>query len=240
MSSSVVEDYLKAIFRLQETEEPPIAPSRIADRLEVTTPTVTSMMETLAEEGLVDREKYAGVTLTEEGEAVALEILRHHRLIEAYLAEHLDYAWSEVHEEAEVLEHHISEDFERRVADALDHPETDPHGDPIPDTDLEPVEDDTVALSVVDPGEVVRVSRVRDEDPAVLDHLAEIGVEPGTELEVREITPLGVYEVAVAGTVRHLPESTAAALRVRPIEGRETTHEAVEGTAADVDGGGPS
>jgi DtxR family Mn-dependent transcriptional regulator len=217
MLSDVMEDYLKTIFSLQESTEPPIPPSRIADRLEVTAPTVTSMMETLEERGLVTREKYAGVELTAEGETVALEILRHHRLLEAYLAEHLDYEWSEVHEEAEVLEHHISEEFETRVAELLDHPATDPHGDPIPSMDLEPVDDDTTPLSAFEAGAKLRVCRVRDGDPAVLTHLAEIGIEPGTELQLVEVTPLGVYEVAVNDTVRHVPEATAEAVRVRPI-----------------------
>ncbi len=218
MLSDVMEDYLKAVFRLQETEEPPIPPSAIAERLDVTAPTVTSMMETLEERGLIEREKYAGVELTPEGETVALEILRHHRLLEAYLAEHLDYEWSEVHEEAEVLEHHISEEFERRVADALDHPQTDPHGDPIPDQDLEPVQDETVPLVETDPGHRVLVCRVRDDDPDRLAHLATIGLEPGTELVLREVTPLAVYRVEIDGTIRHLPADTARAIRVRSIE----------------------
>ena len=222
MLSDVMEDYLKAIFTLQESEEPPIPPSRIADRLDVTAPTVTSMMETLEERGLVEREKYAGVRLTEEGATVALEILRHHRLLEAYLAEHLDYEWSEVHDEAEVLEHHISEEFERRVAEALDHPQTDPHGDPIPGTDLQPVSDDTEPLSAFEPGDRLRVCRVRDDEPEVLSHLAAIGIEPGTELVLQAVTPLSVYQVEVDGERRHLPASTADVLRVRPSEDGET------------------
>ncbi|MFB6086816.1 MAG: metal-dependent transcriptional regulator [Halodesulfurarchaeum sp.] len=222
MLSDVMEDYLKTIFRLQETTEPPIAPSQIGDRLGVTTPTVTSMMETLEERGLVSREKYAGVELTEEGETVALEILRHHRLLEAYLDEHLDYAWSEVHEEAEVLEHHISEEFESRVAEVLDHPATDPHGDPIPGMDLEPIADDTTPLSRFEAGSRVRVCRVRDSEPEILSHLAEIGIEPGTELELKAVTPLEVYQVAVGEEIRHLPESTAEAVRVQPVTDEST------------------
>ncbi|MFW6458203.1 MAG: metal-dependent transcriptional regulator [Halodesulfurarchaeum sp.] len=222
MLSDVMEDYLKAIFALQETEEPPVPPTMIAERLEVTPPTVTSMMESLEEQGLVTREKYAGVELTEEGETVALEILRHHRLLEAYLAEHLDYEWSEVHEEAEVLEHHISEEFEKRVAEVLGHPATDPHGDPIPGRDLEPIADDTTALSAFEPGAHLRVCRVRDGDPEILTHLADLGIEPGTELELLDVTPLDVYQVAVGDDVRHLPEPTAEAVSVRPIE-EETT-----------------
>ncbi|MFB6110888.1 MAG: metal-dependent transcriptional regulator [Halodesulfurarchaeum sp.] len=222
MLSDAMEDYLKAIFVLQETEEPPIPPSRIADRVEVTTPTVTSMMATLEERGLVEREKYAGVQLTEEGERVALEILRHHRLLEAYLAERLDYEWSEVHAEAEVLEHHISESFERRVAEALDHPRTDPHGDPIPGSDLTPVRDDTRPLSAFESGDRLRVCRVRDEDPDVLSHLAAIGIEPGVEVVLRSVTPLSVYRIEVGGGRRHLPESIADVLGVRPVEDGES------------------
>ncbi|MFC6726080.1 metal-dependent transcriptional regulator, partial [Halobium palmae] len=119
MLSDVMEDYLKAIYVLQSEEGPPVSTSAIAERVGKTPPTVTSMVETLEERGLVDREKYKGVELTDEGMTVALEVIRHHRLLEAYLAEHLDYDWTEVHDEADRLEHHISEEFERRVAEAL-------------------------------------------------------------------------------------------------------------------------
>jgi len=132
MLSDVMEDYLKTIYSLQQDSDDPIATSAIAEYLDVTSPTVTSMIEKLEDRGLVEREKYKGVELTDEGETVALEVLRHHRLLEAYLTEHLDYSWSEVHEEADALEHHISEEFERRVAEVLGDPEVDPHGDPIP------------------------------------------------------------------------------------------------------------
>src|SRR6056297_1082078 len=140
MLSAKMEDYLKAIYEVKQREGEPVSTSAVAELLDVEPPTVTSMMEKLESRGLVDREKYKGVELTDEGETVALEVLRHHRLLEAYLAEHLDYDWSAVHDEAERLEHHISEEFERRVAAALGDPDVDPHGDPIPDADLEPVD----------------------------------------------------------------------------------------------------
>src|SRR6056297_1761018 len=159
MLSDVMEDYLKAIYTLQEGSEDPVATSDIADELDVTPPTVTSMVEKLEERGLVEREKYKGVELTTEGETVALEVLRHHRLLETYLTEHLDYSWSEVHEEADALEHHISEEFEERVADVLGDPEVDPHGDPIPSADLTPPgDDDTTPLSEYAEGESVVVA----------------------------------------------------------------------------------
>ena len=217
MLSDVMEDYLKAIFILQQESGPPVSTSRIAEHLDVTAPTVTSMMEKLAERGFVTREKYKGVELTSEGETVALEVVRHHRLIEAYLAEHLDYEWSEVHDEADVLEHHISEEFERRVAQALDEPAFDPHGDPIPNVDLEPVEDNTEPLSSFDAGDHVVVCRVRDRDEAELSYLASIGIVPGTELEIESVAPIGMYDVSIEGETEHLPESVAKTVRVRKV-----------------------
>ncbi|MFB6125110.1 MAG: metal-dependent transcriptional regulator [Halanaeroarchaeum sp.] len=215
MLSDVMEDYLKAIYELEQDVGPPVRTSAIAEYLDVTSPTVTSMMEKLADRGLVVREKYAGVELTEDGERVALEVLRHHRLIEAYLAEHLDYEWSEVHDEADVLEHHISEAFEERVAAALDDPAVDPHGDPIPGADLEPIPDDeTRPLSAFDSGDEVIVARVRDRDEEELVYLADAGIVPGRRLEIVEVAPIGMYTVVHEEGQAHLPESIADVTRV--------------------------
>ncbi len=219
MLSDAMEDYLKTIYVLQTESGPPVSTSAIADRLDKTPPTVTSMVEKLADRGLVDREKYRGVELTAEGETVALEVIRHHRLLEAYLTEHLDYSWSEVHEEADRLEHHISEAFERRVAAALEDPTVDPHGDPIPDADLEPpAEDDTDPLSQYEAEDTVVVARVSDRDEAELEYLAEAGISPGTELRVTDVAPFGMVTVAVGtdGNEQSLPEPVAASVRVRP------------------------
>jgi DtxR family Mn-dependent transcriptional regulator len=218
MLSDVMEDYLKVVHQLQAESGPPVSTSAVADATGKTPPTVTSALETLAEQGLVSREKYKGVELTTEGERVALEIVRHHRLLEAYLAEALDYDWSEVHAEADALEHHISEEFERRVAAKLDDPEVDPHGDPIPTADLDPVEDDTTPLSAHGAGDRVEVARVHDRDESELDDLADAGVEPGVVLDVREVTPLGVYVVAHPEGERHLPGSVVETIRVRRAE----------------------
>jgi DtxR family Mn-dependent transcriptional regulator len=220
MLSDVMEDYLKAIYVLQHEEGAPVGTSAIAEYLDVTAPTVTSMLDSLSERGLVEREKYKGAELTEEGETVALEVIRHHRLLEAYLAEHLDYAWSEVHEEADALEHHISEEFERRVAEVLNDPAVDPHGDPIPSADLAPPEgEETAPLSACDAGDRVVVARVSDRDEEELHYLAAGGVEPGTELELLEVAPIGMYVVDVEGAgTEHLPESIARSIRVRPPE----------------------
>ncbi len=220
MFSDVMEDYLKAIYVLQAESDPPISTSAIAEYLDKTPPTVTSMVGKLADHGLVDREKYKGVELTTEGETVALEVIRHHRLLETYLTEHLDYSWSEVHEEADRLEHHISEEFERRVADALDNPTVDPHGDPIPDANLEPLaEDDSVRLTEFETDEHVVVTRVSDRNDEELTYLEDAGITPGTELTVVDIAPFGMVTVQTPdGNEQSLPESVARSIRVEPVD----------------------
>ncbi len=217
MLSDVMEDYLKAIYQLQRTTDDRIKTSAIAEEVGVTSPTVTSMLEKLEDRGLVDREKYRGVTLTDEGETVALEVIRHHRLLEAYLTEHLDYDWSEVHEEADRLEHHISEDFEARVADVLGDPTVDPHGSPIPNPDLDPPERPAASsIAEFEEGETVIVEEVADQDPEMLSYLSDHGVEPGIELEIVEIAPFGMV---TAQSPDHddpvsLPETVAHQIRV--------------------------
>jgi len=219
MLSDVMEDYLKAIYMLQRDEEPPVSTSAIAEYLDVTPPTVTSMVSKLEAKELLAHEKYKGVELTQRGETVALEVLRHHRLLEAYLAEQLDYDLNEVHEEADALEHHISEAFEQRVADLLDEPALDPHGDPIPTADLEPLaDDDTAALSANEEGDRFVVARVSDRDQETLSYLESVGIEPGTELRLTERTPIGLLTVEVGGETQSLPEALAHSIRVRPVE----------------------
>ncbi|WP_255167068.1 metal-dependent transcriptional regulator [Natrononativus amylolyticus] len=223
MLSDVMEDYLKVIYQLQRGHEERIKTSEIADELDVTSPTVTSMLEKLEERGLVDREKYRGVTLTDEGETVALEVIRHHRLLEAYLTEHLDYDWAEVHEEADRLEHHISEDFEARVAAALDDPNVDPHGSPIPGADLEPPVSAGESVTEFAEGETVVVEEVADDDPEVLSYLADHGIEPGVELEILEIAPFGMITASAAGhdDPVSLPTDVARHVRVTLPAGTE-------------------
>ncbi|MDJ1433950.1 metal-dependent transcriptional regulator [Halostagnicola sp. A-GB9-2] len=220
MLSDVMEDYLKAIYQLQRGQDDRIKTSEIASELDVTSPTVTSMLGKLEERGLVDREKYRGVTLTAEGETVALEVVRHHRLLESYLTEHLDYDWSEVHEEADRLEHHISEDFERRVAAALDEPDVDPHGSPIPGADLEPpAERNGDSVTEFEQGDIVVVEEVADHDAEILSYLADHGVEPGVELEILEVAPFGMVTTRAADhdDPVSLPEGVAHHVRVAPL-----------------------
>lgn len=216
MLSDVMEDYLKAIYVLEREEGAPVSTSAIAEHLDKTPPTVTSMLEKLAERGLIEREKYKGVELTDEGRTVALEVIRHHRLLETYLTEHLDYDWSEVHDEADRLEHHISEEFERRVAELLDEPTVDPHGDPIPGVDLEPVPDDeSVSLAEFETGETGVVSRVSDRNEEELSYLAEAGIKPGTELTVVDVAPFGMITVRSDRGEQSLPEEIARSIRMR-------------------------
>ena len=219
MLSDVMEDYLKAIYTLEREHGPPVQTSTIADYLDVTSPTVTSMVEKLEDRTLVEREKYKGVELTPDGETVAVEVLRHHRLLEAFLADHLDYEWDKVHAEADALEHHISEEFERRLAHKLGDPAVDPHGDPIPSADLEPpVDDDTEVLADHDEGDHLVVARVSDRNEDELRYLADAGVQPGTELELVEHAPIGMFVVDIDGAAVHLPERVAETLDVRPAD----------------------
>ena len=219
MLSDVMEDYLKAIYVIQEESGPPVSTSTIAERVEKTAPTVTSMLDSLEERGLVVREKYEGTELTAEGETVAIEVLRHHRLLETYLAERLDYSWDEVHAEADALEHHISEEFERRVAEVLGEPAADPHGDPIPGADLEPPgEEPAVPLASCEPGDRIVVSRVSDRDDDDLAYLADAGITPGTTVAVTDVAPFGMVTVSVDGTEQSLPESVAGSILVSPAD----------------------
>jgi DtxR family Mn-dependent transcriptional regulator len=214
-----MEDYLKAIYALEGEEGDRVATSDLAEYLSVTPPTVSSMMEKLAERGLVDREEYKGVRLTDEGEVVALEILRHHRLLESFLTQHLDYEWTDVHEEADRLEHHISDEFGRRIAEALDDPGVDPHGDPIPDADLRlPEDEDTTRLDEASVDDVVVVQRVRHRTDEELRYLAEAGIEPGAELTVVDVAPIGMVTVEYDDTEQSLPADVARTIEVRAAE----------------------
>jgi DtxR family Mn-dependent transcriptional regulator len=186
-----IEDYLKAIYTLGRESAGRASTSAIAERMDVSAASATNMMQRLAEMKLVDYVPYKGVSLTDAGEKIALEVIRHHRLIELYLAEALGYAWDEVHEEAERLEHVISEEFEDRIDAMLGHPTTDPHGDPIPPKTGAMPHQPLRPLSEARPGERVVVRRVGDRDAAILRRLAELGVVPGALLAVTGGGPAG-------------------------------------------------
>ena len=190
-NTEAVEDYAKAIYALARRASGPVGTSALAERLGVSPGTVTAMLKRMAEMGLVEHEPYHGVALSAAGERVALEVIRHHRLIESYLAEALGMPWDKVHDEAEVLEHYISEELEERIASALGDPSRDPHGDPIPDRELEMAAERGTPLVELQPGDSATFSRVSDSDPEMLRYLAERGIRPGTVLRVTERQPFG-------------------------------------------------
>ena len=213
--SEAIEDYAKAIYALARRGDGVASTNALAERLGVTPASVSAMVKKLAERGLAEHVPYKGVALTREGEQVALSVLRHHRLLELYLAEHLGVPWDRVHEEAEALEHVISEDLQARIAEKLGNPTHDPHGDPIPSADLVIDEGDTLALADMEPGEQGRFVRVSDSDPEMLRYLDGRGVALGTHLEVLERQPFGgPLTVRFEDTLHVLGGSLAAAMRV--------------------------
>lgn len=197
------EDYLKQIFLLGDGVES-VSTRDLSMRLEVRPASVTGMVQRLAEQGLVRHEPYRGVSLTDEGRRVALEMLRHHRLLETFLQKILGYAWDEIHDEAEELEHVISERFEARIAEALGHPTHDPHGDPIPDAELRmPMAGEMVQISDLEPGESAVFSRVGTQDPASLGLLGRIGLLPGVRITVDEDPVNDGFRIIIDNT-RHM------------------------------------
>ena len=213
--SEAVENYAKAIYSLQNRTGEPVATNDLADRLQVTPASASGMVKKLADLGLAEHVPYKGVQLTAEGEQVALEVLRHHRLLELYLVEQLGVPWDRVHEEAEALEHVISEDLEARIAAKLGNPTHDPHGDPIPDARLKIDESTTRSLADLEPGDRGRFVRVSDADPAMLRYLSERGVALGDALEVLDRQPFGgPLTVRFGDTLQVLGGDLAAAMRV--------------------------
>lgn len=186
--SQAVEDYLKAIYKL-EADEPGASTTRIAEALDVSSASATNMVKRLSKMGLVDYQSYKGASLTSSGRKIALEIIRHHRLLELYLLEVMGYSWDEVHDEAEKLEHHISEQFEDKIAELLDNPTHDPHGDPIPTKDGIMPSMEVEPLTDAEEGHQYIISRVKNQDPALLRYLEKIGLLPGTKLTIKERGP---------------------------------------------------
>ncbi|HWX86951.1 MAG TPA: metal-dependent transcriptional regulator [Solirubrobacteraceae bacterium] len=189
--SAAIEDYCKAIYTLETRNDEPVSTNALADRLELTTGSVSGMLKKLDELGLTTHVPYRGVRLTHEGRRLALEVIRHHRLLELYLAEALHMPWDRVHDEAEVLEHVLSEELEALIAAKLGDPTIDPHGDPIPSAELELEEHPTRSLESLAPGEGGTFVRVSDADPAMLRYLADQGIMPGGRIHVLQRQPFG-------------------------------------------------
>ena len=186
-----------------------------AERLGVTPASASGMVKRLGELGLVEHRPYRGVTLTDSGRRVALEVMRHHRLLELYLVESLGVPWDRVHDEAEVLEHVLSEELEALIAAKLGHPTHDPHGDPIPTAELTIAEAPTVSLQALEPGTSGRFARISDSDPDMLRFLAERGIAPGDAFEVVDKQPFdGPLFVRFGDRVHVLGGGLATAMRV--------------------------
>ena len=212
--TAAVQDYLKAIYAL-ESEGERVTTSALAGRMGVRAPSVTAMTKRLADLGLVERAPYRGVVLTEAGRRGALEVVRHHRLLERYLVDRLGLSLDEVHAEAELLEHALSEELEAKIDAELGFPTHDPHGDPIPGPDLRLVPTEATPLSALEAGAKATVSRVPDRDGDVLRYLTKLKLVPGSRLEVRESAPFGgPLTVRVGGADHAISRELAAQISV--------------------------
>jgi DtxR family transcriptional regulator, Mn-dependent transcriptional regulator len=215
LRSQAVQDYAKAIYALELRDGEAVSTNALADRLGVTAASASGMVKRLDELGLVEHQPYRGVSLTEDGRRVALEVMRHHRLLELYLVQSLGVPWDRVHQEAEVLEHVLSEELEELIAAKLGDPKYDPHGDPIPTRELTIEEGSTVSLQALEVGDRGTFARVSDSDPEMLRFLAERGIAPGDRLEIVEKQPFdGPLFVRFGEHVHVLGGALARAMRV--------------------------
>ena len=214
------ENYAKALYQLQARLDPDeaVGTGAVAEQLGVTPASASAMLKRLADEGLVDYRPYHGARLTAEGEQLALEMIRHHRLIELFLAEVLDMPWDRVHTEAEVLEHHISEELEELIAAKLGEPARDPHGDPIPSRELDLAADETVPLAEIEIGARGTFERISDSDPEMLRYLDARGIRPGVELRVVGHEPFEGPVTVVANDEEHaLGSALVRSMYVSPL-----------------------
>ena len=213
--SSAVEDYAKAIYSLQQRGGDAVSTNALAERMGVTSASASGMVKRLCELGMVEHRPYHGVTLTDSGRRVALEVMRHHRLLELYLVESLGVPWDRVHDEAEVLEHVLSDELEELIAVKLGDPTHDPHGDPIPTRDLTIDEGPRVSLQSLAAGACGRFARISDSDPDMLRFLSDRGIRPGDSFEVIDKHPFdGPLFVRFGDQVHVLGGSLARAMRV--------------------------
>ncbi len=222
MRTEADENYLKEIYALQ-LEHTPVSTSMLAERFGYSSPTVTGMLKKLANLHWVIYEPYQGVTLTETGKVIALEVIRHHRLIETYLAQALDIPWDRVHEEADRLEHVLSEYLEERIDDLLGHPSFDPHGSPIPTREgsIEPL--DRRPLSILPQGTLGEIVEVSDRDPRILTYLDQLHLHPKTTIEVILVEPIdGLITIQAHGEKYTLGQTTASQIFVRVMNSQES------------------
>jgi DtxR family Mn-dependent transcriptional regulator len=218
MHTQAVEDYLKAIYEIQY-EQRRVATTVLAERLAVTPASVTGMIKKLADMHLVVHEPYQGVKLTKAGQKIALEVLRHHRLVERFLAEALGVPWDRVHEEAHKIEHVLSEDLEDRMDAMLGHPMTDPHGSPIPRRDGTIDESASTRLAELQAGQSAVVAEVSDHDSALLHYLGELGLYPKSAVAVKAIAPLdGLMTVQIGNKQYALSRAVANEIFVADVK----------------------
>jgi len=222
MITKSIEDYLKTIHKLHSLSAK-VSTSAIAERLGVAQASVTGMIKKLAELKLVEHSPYHGVTLTSAGEKIALEIIRHHRLLELYLAEAMGYSWDKVHDEAEKLEHFISEEFEDKMDAFLGQPKVDPHGAPIPTKDGQLPALEFMPLSEVEPGRRVRILQVSDSDPEKLRYLGHLGLFPRSEFVVLGQGPFnGPVEIKLGEHHHHLGRELTDVIFVEEVKDNPT------------------
>ncbi|MDF0532045.1 metal-dependent transcriptional regulator [Tsukamurella sp. 8F] len=214
--SAVTQDYLKRIWTAQEWAPTKVSTKSLAESLGVSASTASEAIRKLADQGLVDHEKYGAVTLTDAGRAAAVTMVRRHRLLETFLVRELGYGWDEVHDEAEILEHAVSERFLARLDERLGHPDRDPHGDPIPQPDGSVPTPDARALTELDAGESGVIARISDADPEMLRYFEDVGIAPDARVEVVELRKfLGTVAVKVEGSPLDLGDIAAASIWVR-------------------------
>lgn len=220
MSSVSVENYLKAIFALEqrlESDDDRVKSKDIAESLSIAQPSVTSMLKTLSGQDMLDYKPYRGVRMTEEGRRAALRVIRRHRLIEVFLIESLGMGWDEVHAEAERLEHALSEKVTNALEEYLGFPTRDPHGDPIPDRDGRLIVTAGEPLNMIEPGRTATIVRVLDQSPDFLRYLAQQDLTPGAHITVEGIEPFdGPLTLRTGAREIHISRSVARRIVVRP------------------------
>lgn len=218
--SQAIEDYVKAIYFLEQSEGK-VTTKALALALDVAAPSVTAMIKRLHTMHLVRYTRYHGVVLTPAGKRMALEIIRHHRLLELYLVEAMGLPWDQVHEEAERLEHVISEELEERIAELLGHPVTDPHGDPIPTKEGRVEQPAYIPLNELSPGAAAIIQRIVDQDPEKLRYLGGLGLFPKVRVTLLEKVPFGGgMSLKVGGARCTLGEELARQIHVLPVDER--------------------
>ena len=218
MLSQSIEDYLKVIYDIQNTNGK-VTTTSLSNKLGIAPASVTGMLKKLSSKKLVTHKKYQGVQLTESGKKIALEIIRHHRLIELYLKEALGVPWDQVHEEAEKWEHVLSEDIEDRIDEFLGHPTSDPHGSPIPSRDGKIVERECFCLADIEPGHKAVIAEVSDHDASMLRYLGEMGFYPETNIKIDSVEPFnGPMKINIKNEIRILGREVARHIAVTDVK----------------------